>query len=240
MSKRTYYQILQVDPAAQPEIIEAAYRRLVRIYHPDINRAPDATTRMQQINAAYDVLSDPVRRAAYDRELHGSPRTAAPPPGARARPTGTPRRPPEALHFTFLVVSLFARKALSIAASAAPNNGAPLFLQKPRGSTYQLWRFEPLHGPEHGWCRIRCVGTGKYLSVSGAGTMEALPVVQWSWEDGDHQKWKLIEVGSTFVIQARHSEKVLDVPPFLQGQALPVTQWNRHDGDNQRWLLLKP
>lgn len=65
----TYYALLQVDPAAEPEVIESAYRRLARKYHPDVNASPDAHARMRAINEAYRVLSDPARRAAYDRLL---------------------------------------------------------------------------------------------------------------------------------------------------------------------------
>jgi len=64
-----YYAILQVHPRAEQDIIDAAYRRLAAKYHPDVNPSPDATARMQQINAAHSVLSDPARRAAYDRSL---------------------------------------------------------------------------------------------------------------------------------------------------------------------------
>lgn len=61
-----YYAILQVHPSAEPEVIEAAYRRLAAKYHPDVNPSPDATARMQQINEAHRVLSDATLRAAYD------------------------------------------------------------------------------------------------------------------------------------------------------------------------------
>jgi curved DNA-binding protein CbpA len=65
------YETLQVHSMAEPEIIEAAYRRLARKYHPDVNRAANAVERMQAINAAYATLSDPVKRAAYDRSRGG-------------------------------------------------------------------------------------------------------------------------------------------------------------------------
>lgn len=71
--ERDYYTILQVDPRAEPEVIEAAYRRLSRKYHPDVNGRPDAGLRMRELNEAYDVLSDPDRRAAYDRRRSISP-----------------------------------------------------------------------------------------------------------------------------------------------------------------------
>src|SRR5699024_4605023 len=65
----TLYQVLQVDPSADPEVIEAAYRRLALKHHPDRGGGPEAAARMQQLNAAREVLRDPARRAAYDRSL---------------------------------------------------------------------------------------------------------------------------------------------------------------------------
>jgi hypothetical protein len=82
-----YYEILQVSPRAEPEVIHAAYLRLAKKYHPDINRDPQAAQRMKQINAAYEVLGDPSRRKDYDAKsstrYRGSARgsgTAAPAP----------------------------------------------------------------------------------------------------------------------------------------------------------------
>ncbi|HKF77479.1 MAG TPA: J domain-containing protein [Candidatus Dormibacteraeota bacterium] len=65
-SSEDLYKILQVDPQADTEVIEAAYRRLARKYHPDVNRSPDAELRMRELNAAYQVLRRPDHRAAYD------------------------------------------------------------------------------------------------------------------------------------------------------------------------------
>ena len=64
---KDYYEILQVSPNAEPEVIAAAYRRLARKYHPDAYAAADATDRMKELNEAYEVLGDPPRRAEYDR-----------------------------------------------------------------------------------------------------------------------------------------------------------------------------
>jgi DnaJ-domain-containing protein 1 len=66
---RNLYQVLQIDPEAEPDVIEVVYRRLARKYHPDVSAVPDAAERMKEINAAYEVLHDPERRASYDREL---------------------------------------------------------------------------------------------------------------------------------------------------------------------------
>ena len=61
------YKILQVDPEASPEVTEAAYRTLAEINHPDRNPAADTGELMAEINRAYRLLSDPPRRAIYDR-----------------------------------------------------------------------------------------------------------------------------------------------------------------------------
>ena len=60
-----YYHVLQVDPAAEPEVVRAAYRTLATKYHPD--REGGSTHRMTDINRAWSVLGDPVKRATYDR-----------------------------------------------------------------------------------------------------------------------------------------------------------------------------
>jgi len=61
------YKILQVDPEAEDEVIAAAYRRLARKYHPDTASGPESVGRMEAINAAWEVLGNPKRRAAHDR-----------------------------------------------------------------------------------------------------------------------------------------------------------------------------
>jgi curved DNA-binding protein CbpA len=61
------YKVLQVDPEAGREVIEAAYKRLARMYHPDVSGDPDTVARMVQINQAWEALRDPARRAGVDR-----------------------------------------------------------------------------------------------------------------------------------------------------------------------------
>jgi curved DNA-binding protein CbpA len=67
MANPDYYAILQVHPEADREVIGAAYRRLAAKYHPDVSALPDTAEKMKLLNEAYEVLSDPARRAAYDR-----------------------------------------------------------------------------------------------------------------------------------------------------------------------------
>ena len=86
------YKLLQVDPEADVEIIQVAYRKLAQRYHPDVARDPEAARRMAELNAARDLLADPAARAAYDRQRaarHAAPTgphrptepAAGPPPG---------------------------------------------------------------------------------------------------------------------------------------------------------------
>jgi curved DNA-binding protein CbpA len=71
------YKVLQVDPEAEDEVIEAAYRRLAKKYHPDVSPGPDAQDRMVRINQAWELLRDPTRRAAVDRARSRSANAAA-------------------------------------------------------------------------------------------------------------------------------------------------------------------
>ena len=63
---KDYYEILQVHPSAEPEVIAAAYRRLALMYHPDKNPSPAAERKFKDINEANAVLSDPGRRSTYE------------------------------------------------------------------------------------------------------------------------------------------------------------------------------
>jgi len=66
MSK-SLYETLGVSDSATPEEIKKAYRKLARQYHPDINKEESAQEKFKEINAAYEVLSDPEKKAQYDR-----------------------------------------------------------------------------------------------------------------------------------------------------------------------------
>jgi curved DNA-binding protein CbpA len=68
MSGSDPYKTLQVDPEAEDEVIAAAYRRLARKYHPDVAADPEAAARMAAINAAWESIGDPTKRAAFDRQ----------------------------------------------------------------------------------------------------------------------------------------------------------------------------
>jgi curved DNA-binding protein CbpA len=76
---RDAYRILQVDPAAVPEVVEAAYRALARLHHPDLADGDGADAEMTDLNWAYATLRDAQRRAAYD-EARTPPIAVAPEP----------------------------------------------------------------------------------------------------------------------------------------------------------------
>src|SRR5258708_37862573 len=88
---QSLYEVLQVDRRAEPEVVEAAFRRLARKYHPDTSGLDDGGRRMMELSAAYEVLRDQARRAAYDRELRVRATAASsPPPGTGAQPQPQP------------------------------------------------------------------------------------------------------------------------------------------------------
>jgi curved DNA-binding protein CbpA len=72
-----YYAILEVSPSATAVEIKRSYRRLARLHHPDLNQ--DALdTHIKRLNEAYEVLRDPLKRAAYDEQReHEQRRTTA-------------------------------------------------------------------------------------------------------------------------------------------------------------------
>jgi molecular chaperone DnaJ len=72
MSKRDYYEVLGVERSADAADLKRAFRKLAQQYHPDVNKAPDAESMFKEINEAYQVLSDPQKRAAYDRFGHAA------------------------------------------------------------------------------------------------------------------------------------------------------------------------
>lgn len=122
MSDRDYYEVLGVSRNASADDLKAAFRRLARQYHPDVNSAPDAEEKFKEINEAYAILSDDQKRAAYDRFGHA---------GVRG-PSGSPDINVDFSNFADIFSDLFGFGGLGRNATRqrnAPRRGADLQLQ---------------------------------------------------------------------------------------------------------------
>jgi len=92
MPKRDYYEVLGVGRDATGAQVKSAYRKLARKYHPDVNKAPDATEKFKEATEAYEVLSNPQKRKTYDEFGHAGLEGGFG-PGARAYTPGASRGP---------------------------------------------------------------------------------------------------------------------------------------------------
>ena len=82
MEYKDYYKILGVDRSASEADIKKAFRKLAHKYHPDVSKEKDAEAKFKDVNEAYQTLSDPEKKAAYDQlgqRREGS--SFEPPPG---------------------------------------------------------------------------------------------------------------------------------------------------------------
>lgn len=70
MSKRDYYEILELSKTATQDDIKKQYRKFAAKYHPDRNKEPDAESKFKEMKEAYDVLSDEQKRRHYDTYGH--------------------------------------------------------------------------------------------------------------------------------------------------------------------------
>jgi curved DNA-binding protein CbpA len=113
------YGVLHVDASADCSTIRTAYRALAAVYHPD-HAGADGEPRMCELNAAWEVLGDPQRRAAYDTERRAN-QPAPAPTGPAAPPwTGRAGPPPGHPSGSLLTFGIFAGWSLGEIARADP------------------------------------------------------------------------------------------------------------------------
>lgn len=100
------YAILQVSQDADQDVLQAAYRALARRLHPDHSDDPTAGAQMAQLNAAWETVGDPERRATYDRT-----------------------------HLAGVILDSTARTAASTSRPEAPSGGSTSSTQRPAGAS---------------------------------------------------------------------------------------------------------
>lgn len=71
-NKRDYYEVLGVNKSASADELKRAYRQKARKHHPDIDKTAGAEEKFKEINEAYQVLSDPQKKSAYDQFGHSA------------------------------------------------------------------------------------------------------------------------------------------------------------------------
>ncbi|RJR14582.1 molecular chaperone DnaJ [Candidatus Microgenomates bacterium] len=72
VTTRDYYEVLGVSKSASEQELKAAYRKQALQWHPDRNKSKEAEAKFKEINEAYEVLSDPQKKAAYDQYGHSA------------------------------------------------------------------------------------------------------------------------------------------------------------------------
>lgn len=92
-TKRDLYDVLGITRSASAEEIKSAYRKLARQYHPDVNKAKDASVKFNEVQEAYEVLSDAEKRKMYDQFGHAGVGAQA---GHGSGPYSGQRWPPSA------------------------------------------------------------------------------------------------------------------------------------------------
>ncbi|MCP4605466.1 MAG: J domain-containing protein [Proteobacteria bacterium] len=106
-----YYAVLGVSPTASKSEIKKAYRDLAARYHPDHHQDNElkdlAEEKLAELNQAYQVLSDPARRAAYNVEQAGANHVPSTAPRTPSRGSGTPFTPRNILRLIAVLATAF-------------------------------------------------------------------------------------------------------------------------------------
>jgi hypothetical protein len=101
-SETDHYSVLRLRPGSSIEEVRRQYRRLAKVYHPDRNPGEEewCAEQLAHVNLAYEFLSNPDRKKAYDQSLHGQKPAAQPAPSSQSRNASAPRPSAPSSHRT--------------------------------------------------------------------------------------------------------------------------------------------
>lgn len=126
MKFKDYYKIMGVEPTSDAAAVKTAYRTLARKWHPDVSKAAGTERRFTDLVEAYEVLSDPKRRAEYDELRANGFREGQemdPPPRRReaeAESTDDHSGQPDQPDFSDFFQSMFGRGAAAVVSRSPP------------------------------------------------------------------------------------------------------------------------
>jgi Ricin-type beta-trefoil lectin domain-like/Right handed beta helix region len=165
-------------------------------------------------------------RASVARAVAAQPLSAAGRRGAVALAAELPDG-------TYLLRNACSGKVLDVQA-ASQEPAATVLLWDWWGGANQQWRLQ--RQPDDGSYRIQALHSAQVLDVNGGGAGEWISVIQYPWHGGGNQRWLPQPQGNgLWVLQAKHSGKVLDVRDDSNGA--PVQQHSGNDGCAQRWKI---
>ena len=227
---KDYYQILQVHPSAEPEIIKINYHTL-RKYHPDFNPGKEkwANEKFKEINEAYAILSDTEKRkrydSAYSQRMKGHDTSVPPtPPPAPHRPATPPIKPkpeinPTTIRFTDMIPG---------------ETRKDTFLLKNSGGHYsKIWMSKEFYNP-NSWLNIV-----SQKPLYGTGKLPLLVEIEVKGDDWgktylDDIIVKLDDVETTVRVELRTRVKIEQAN---QSENKPMPTFKENESPAGHWAL---
>jgi curved DNA-binding protein CbpA len=166
-----HYATLGLDPAAPAEAVVAAFRAAARRFHPDVPETGDAEA-FVRARAAYDVLGDADRRAAYDRAARSvdpAPAPVGPDTLVRDTVVAAWRRPSGLSLGLFAGCAGFALLALAIGFAGLAPSGSPTPIALPTGTPSRP--VAPVRAPRAPPAPVEGIASGYILPAGGAATL---------------------------------------------------------------------
>jgi curved DNA-binding protein CbpA len=123
LGMKNYYEILGVSPTSETKVITAAYKAMMRKYHPDNNKSASASDMAKEINAAYEVLKSPLQRREYGAKWSQSRSQGNAPPPSPPPPVSSPEEKTPLVPLLAFVA--FIAFALWLGSTSSTNSTSP-------------------------------------------------------------------------------------------------------------------